>query len=75
MLCCPPDLHREEPSAGGSRRLPALLREPVFLLLLGAGLVYLLLGDFTEAGLLLGFAAVFAVAALVTGRKAPPLRE
>lgn len=75
MLCCPPDLHREEPRAEGRRRPPALLREPVFLLLLGAGLVYLLLGDFTEAGLLLGFAAVFAVAVLLVGRKAPPLKE
>lgn len=35
-----------------------VLREPMFALLLGAGAVYLVLGDVTEAGLLLAFATI-----------------
>ena len=35
-----------------------VLREPMFLLLLGAGSIYLLMGDVHEAAILLGFVVV-----------------
>src|SRR5437764_6609562 len=45
----------------GRRKLPRILRdvlsEPMFALLLGSGLIYLLLGDTVEALLLLVFAS------------------
>ncbi len=53
----------------GVRRLPAIvrdvLREPMFALLLGAGVLYLLLGDVTEAAILLVFASISVTIAIV----------
>jgi len=53
----------------GRRGLPRILRdvlsEPMFGLLLGAGLIYLLLGDTVEALLLLGFACLSVAIAVV----------
>jgi Ca2+-transporting ATPase len=53
----------------GRRRLPRILRdvlsEPMFGLLLGSGLVYLALGDAVEALLLLAFASLSVVIAVV----------
>lgn len=48
-------------SRGFVRILSEVVREPMFALLIGAGVVYLLLGDRVEALLLLGFAC-FSVA-------------
>ena len=42
-----------------------VLREPMFALLLGAGAVYLALGDVTEAGLLLAFATLSVLITVV----------
>ncbi len=46
----------------GRRRLPRILRdvltEPMFALLLGSGVIYLVLGDALEAALLLVFASL-----------------
>ena len=51
------------------RTLPRIalevMREPMFALLLGSGAVYLLLGDLGEALLLLGFASVSVIIAIV----------
>jgi len=54
--------------ASGQRKLPRIalevLREPMFLLLVCAGAIYLLLGDATDALMLLGF--VFIVMGITT---------
>ncbi len=42
-----------------------VVREPMFGLLIGAGVIYLLLGDLTEALMLLGFASISVVIAVV----------
>ena len=42
-----------------------VLREPMFALLLGGGLIYLLLGDLKEALILLGFAIMSVVITVV----------
>ncbi len=51
------------------RTLPRIalevVREPMFGLLLGSGIVYLILGDLTEALLLLAFASISVVIAIV----------
>ena len=51
------------------RTLPRIalevIREPMFGLLIGSGVVYLLLGDLTEALLLLAFASISVVIAIV----------
>lgn len=53
----------------GHRSLPRIalevVREPMFGLLIGAGLIYLLLGDHTEALLLLAFASISVMIAIV----------
>ncbi len=53
----------------GQRSLPRIalevVREPMFGLLIGAGLIYLLLGDHTEALLLLAFASISVMIAIV----------
>jgi Ca2+-transporting ATPase len=58
----------EIPSAG-RRRLPRILRdvlsEPMFGLLLGSGVIYLLLGDKVEAALLLVFASMSSAIAVI----------
>ncbi len=46
-----------------------VVREPMFLLLLGAGVIYLLLGDLREALLLLGFVLVVIGITLYQERK------
>jgi Ca2+-transporting ATPase len=51
------------------RSILAVLREPMLLLLLGAGTIYLLLGDRTEALTLLFFVAVVITITLVQERK------
>jgi Ca2+-transporting ATPase len=51
------DLPTSERRALG-RIVADVLREPMFALLLGAGLIYLVLGDFAEAMMLLGFATL-----------------
>ncbi|HVY16832.1 MAG TPA: cation-translocating P-type ATPase [Rhodopila sp.] len=58
-------LRRDGPNAlphAGTRRLPAIVRdvlaEPMFALLLGAGVIYFMLGDRLEALLLLAFASL-----------------
>ncbi|HVC62680.1 MAG TPA: cation-translocating P-type ATPase [Acetobacteraceae bacterium] len=65
-------LRRDGPNElprGSRRRLPRILRdvlrEPMFALLLGAGLIYLLLGDRIEALLLLVFASLSVAIAVV----------
>jgi Ca2+-transporting ATPase len=54
---------------GGQRRLPRILRdvlsEPMFALLLGSGVIYLLLGDRIEALILLVFASLSVIIAVV----------
>jgi P-type Ca2+ transporter type 2C len=42
-----------------------VLREPMFALLLGGGVVYLLLGDLAEALILLGFATLSALITVI----------
>ncbi len=53
----------------GRRRLPRIVRdvltEPMFSLLIGAGLIYLLLGDRLEASLLLAFACLSVAIAVI----------
>jgi P-type Ca2+ transporter type 2C len=53
----------------GHRTLPRIVidvfREPMFGLLVGAGVIYLLLGDLTEALLLLAFATISVVITIV----------
>ena len=53
----------------GRRNLPRILRdvlaEPMFALLLGAGIIYLLLGDHLEALLLLMFASLSVAIAVI----------
>jgi len=48
--------------ASGQRQLPGImldvLREPMFLLLVSAGVIYLLLGDVSDALMLLGFVCI-----------------
>lgn len=65
-------LHQEGPNElprRGRRNLPRILRdvlaEPMFALLLGAGVIYLLLGDHLEALLLLIFASLSVAIAVV----------
>ncbi len=53
-----------ELSAGKSRSLLSIagdtIRDPIFLLLLGGGLIYWILGDLQEAMILLGFVVFLA---------------
>jgi len=53
----------------GKRTLPrialSVIREPMFGLLIGSGLIYLILGDLTEALLLLAFACISVAIAIV----------
>ena len=53
----------------GKRTLPRIalgvIREPMFGLLIGSGIIYLILGDLTEALLLLAFASISVVIAIV----------
>ncbi len=62
-----------ELSGGGGRSLAGigleLLREPMFLLLLGCGGIYVLLGDRQEAFVLLGFVLIVAGITLYQERK------
>jgi Ca2+-transporting ATPase len=61
------DGYNELPSARGSGLLRAvleILREPMFLLLLGCGGIYLLVGDAHEALILLGFVVLVSVITL-----------
>lgn len=65
-------LRRDGPNElphAGTRNLPRILRdvlaEPMFALLLGAGLIYLLLGDRLEAVLLLIFASLSTAIAVL----------
>ena len=48
-----------------------VVREPMFLLLLGCGALYLLLGDITEALVLLGF--VFVMIGIELSQERPSL--
>ena len=60
--------YNELPHAGQRSLLRITLeaiREPMFGLLIGAGIVYLLLGDLTEALLLLAFASISVAIAIV----------
>jgi P-type Ca2+ transporter type 2C len=50
---------------GFLRILSEVVREPMFALLIGGGVVYFLLGDHTEALLLLGFACLSVVITIV----------
>ncbi|MDD3381483.1 MAG: cation-transporting P-type ATPase, partial [Rugosibacter sp.] len=60
--------YNELPRAG-HRTLPRIalevVREPMFGLLIGSGMIYLILGDLTEALLLLAFASISVVIAIV----------
>ena len=53
----------------GKRTLPRIalgvIREPMFGLLIGSGIIYLILGDLTEALLLLAFASISVAIAIV----------
>ncbi len=62
------ELARDAPP-GLLRSILAVLREPMLLLLLGAGTIYLVLGDRTEALTLLFFVAVVITITLVQERK------
>jgi len=64
----PNELARDGPP-GLLRSIAAVLREPMLLLLLAAGAVYLVLGDRTEALTLLFFVAVVITITLVQERK------
>ena len=46
-----------------------IAREPMFLLLLGAGAIYLALGDMHEAVILLGFVVIIMVVTLLQERR------
>jgi len=62
----------ELPSAGGRGSLAIaceVVREPMFLLLVGCGTIYLLLGDVREALMLLGFVGVVMGITLYQERK------
>ncbi len=63
----------------GHRSLPRIvlevLREPMFGLLIGAGVIYLLLGDRTEALLLLVFASISVVITVVQERRSERVLE
>ena len=67
------DGHNELPAAK-PRSFPAIagsvMREPMFLLLLACGAVYLFLGDTGEALMLLGFVVIIIVITLVQEQKA-----
>ncbi len=75
------DLARARLRAEGPNELPSsrrrgvtrialdLLREPMFLLLLGCGAIYVLLGDRQEAMMLLGFVSIVAVITLYQEQK------
>src|SRR5690349_7115453 len=62
------ELARDAPP-GLVRSILAVLREPMLLLLLAAGAIYLVLGDRTEALTLLFFVAVVITITLVQERK------
>ena len=64
----PNELARDAPP-GLLRSILAVLREPMLLLLLAAGVIYLVLGDRTEALTLLFFVAVVITITLVQERK------
>jgi Ca2+-transporting ATPase len=69
-LAC--DGYNEMPSASKRTWLHSLLgvmREPMFLLLIGCGVLYLLLGDTKEALMLLGFVAVIIAITLYQEQK------
>ena len=63
----------------GRRRLPRILRdvfsEPMFSLLIGSGVIYLLLGDRTEALLLLVFASLSVTIAVVQESRSERILE
>lgn len=46
-----------------------VIREPMFLLLLGAGAIYLVMGDFHEAMILLGFVLIIMVVTILQERR------
>jgi Ca2+-transporting ATPase len=52
-----------------------VVREPMFQLLVGAGVIYLLLGDLGEALMLLGFVAITVAITLVQERRTEKLLE
>ncbi len=63
----------------GARRLPAIIRgvlaEPMFALLLGAGAIYLALGDRLEALLLLAFASLSVIITVVQEARSERILE
>ncbi|QNM96256.1 hypothetical protein H9L41_21030 [Chitinimonas koreensis] len=64
-----PNLLAAERRRSWGRTLLEIVRDPMFLLLLGAGSIYLVLGDRLEAAALLGFVAIIILAAALQQRR------